>query len=83
MRVLWSTTFIWSQESNFDPYQCLLASPSIHERLKLLVKLIYGNELVKYLHWGIKKSTFESFGTPSKISQLECLFTVSNDKLPV
>ena len=67
---------------------CSLASPFIiHEGLKFLVKLMYGNKLVKYLHWGINKSTFESFrtsfSTPSKISQLECLFTISNDKLPV
>ena len=58
-----------------------------HEAWKFLVKLIYGNRLMKYLHWGINKSTFESFCTsfpmPSKISQLECLFTISNDKLPV
>ena len=50
----------------------------------LLFKLIYGNKLVKYLHWGINKSTYESFctsfPTPSKISQLECLFTISDDK---
>ena len=50
----------------------------------LLVKLIYGNNLVKYLHQGINKSTFESFyKTASKISQPECLFMISNDKLPV
>ena len=36
---------------------CLLASPLTHEQLKLLVKLIYENKLVKYLHWGINKST--------------------------
>ena len=52
-----------------------------------LVKLIYGNKLVKYLHKDINKSTFESFCTslprPSKISQLECLFTISNNNLPV
>ena len=46
------------------------------------------NKLVKYLHWqGINKSTFESFRTSfpthSKISQLECLFTILNDELPV
>ena len=44
-------------------------------------------KLVKYLHWGINKSTFESFRAsfpmPSKISQLECLFTILNDELPV
>ena len=67
---------------------CSLASPFItNEGLKFLVKLIYGNKIVKYLHWGISKSTFESFSTslsmPSKICQLECLFTISNDKLPV
>ena len=67
---------------------CSLASPFIiHEGLKFLVKLIYGNKLLKYLHWGINKSTFESFRTsfpmPSKISQLECLFMISNDKLSV
>ena len=59
----------------------------LHEGFKFLVKLIYGNKLLRYLHWGINKSTFESFHTcfptPSKISQLECLFTTSNDKLPV
>ena len=36
---------------------------------------------------GINKSTFESFRTsfpaPSEISQLECLFTISSDKLSV
>ena len=57
------------------------------EASEFLVKLIYGNKSVKYLHWGVNKSTFESFcasvPTPSKISQLECLFTISNDKLPV
>ena len=51
------------------------------------MKLIFGNKLVKDLHWGINKSTFEPFGTsfpsPSKTSQLECLFTISNHKLPV
>ena len=67
---------------------CSLASLLIivHEGLKFLLKLIYRNKLVKYLHWGINKSTFESYRTsfpkPSKISQLECLFTISNDKLP-
>ena len=59
----------------------------IPEGLQFLAKLIYGNKLVKYLHWSIHKSTFESyrtsFPTPSKISQLEFLFTISNDKLPV
>ena len=36
---------------------CSLASPfKIHEGLKFLVKLIYGNKLVKYLHWGINKA---------------------------
>ena len=67
---------------------CSLASPFIiHEGLKFLVKLIYGKMSVKYLHWDINKSIFESFRTsfpmPSKISQLECLFTISNDKLSV
>ena len=34
---------------------CSLASPFIiHELLKFLVKLIYGNKLVKHLHWGHK-----------------------------
>ena len=65
---------------------CSLASPFIII-LKFLVRVIYGNKLVKYLHWGINKSTFESFctsfPTPSKISQLECLFRISNDKLSV
>ena len=59
---------------------CSLASL---EGLKFLAKLIYGNKLVKYLHWGINRSTFESyrtsFPTPSKISQIECLFMISND----
>ena len=64
-RILWMATFIWSQGSSIEPHQCLLASNSslIHKRLKLL-KLIYGNKLVKYLHWGISKcTTFESFHT--------------------
>ena len=75
--------YIWSQRS------CFSCSPLLRERLKLLIKLIYGNKLVKYkLHyWVIDKSTFESFRTsfpvPSKISQLACLFTISNYKLPV
>ena len=35
---------------------CSLASPLTNkQRLKLLVKLIYENKLVKYLHWGTKK----------------------------
>ena len=58
-----------------------------HEASEFLVKLIYGNKLVKYLHWGINKSTFESFctsvPTPLNVSQHECVFTISNDKLPV
>ena len=72
--------------------RCSLSSTFIiHEGLKFLVKLMYINyifKLVKYLHWqGINKSTSESFHTsfptPSKTSQLECLFTILNDKLPV
>ena len=72
--------------------RCSLSSPFIiHEGLKFLVKLIHIScifKLVKYLHWqGINKSTFESFRTSfpthSKISQLECLFTILNDELPV
>ena len=31
-----------------------------HEASEFLVKLIYRNKLVKYLHWGLNKSTFES-----------------------
>ena len=43
---------------------CSLSSPFIiHEALKFLVKLIYGNKLVKYLHRDINKFTFESFRT--------------------
>ena len=67
-------------------YQCLLVL-LWHEASEFLVILIYRNKLVKYLHWGINKSTFESLCTsvpmPSNISQLDCLFTISNDKLPV
>ena len=60
---------------------CSLASPFIiHEGLTFLVKVMYVNKLVKYLHWGINKSNFP---TPSKISQVECMFMISNDKLPV
>ena len=73
-----------------DPYQWspgMFTRFSFYEGLKFLLKLIYGSKLVKYLRWGLNKSTFESFcrsfPTPSKISQLECLFTISNDKLPV
>ena len=65
---------------------CSLASPFIiHEGLNwFLSKLIYGNKFVKYLHWGINESTFEVFCTSfPKISQLECLFMISNVKLPV
>ena len=44
---------------------CSLTSPCIlHERLKFLVILIYGNKVVKYLHWGINKAFCTSFPTP-------------------
>ena len=57
-----------------------------HEASNWYTCMTYGNKLVTYLHWGINKSTFESFSTsvpmPSNISQLYwCLFTISNDKL--
>ena len=59
-------TFIWSQQSlklRWRPLtmlhlSCLLASPLTLTHERLLVKLIYENKLVKYLHWGTtNKST--------------------------
>ena len=58
-------TFIWSQQSlklRWRPLpmlhlSCLLASPLTLTHEQLLVKLIYENKLVKYLHWGTNKST--------------------------
>ena len=58
-------TFIWSQQSlklRWRPLpmlhlSCLLASPLTLTHEQLLVKLIYENKLVKYLHWGTNTST--------------------------
>ena len=40
----------------------------------------------EYLHWDVNQSTLESFHTslptPSMVSQLECLCTISNTELP-
>ena len=69
-----------------DPYQCLLACPLKNTKgwSSLSNWLVNVSEIFAL---AISKSTFESFctsfPTPSKISQLECLFTISNDKLPV
>ena len=39
--------------------------------------------VAKYLHWGKDWCTFEPFRTIFERHQLQCLFAISNGKLPV